>query len=144
MLSRFSTYPASGSVLYLHLLLAQVHLDDLLFLDDLFAEPDLLLEHDSFGDDDLLLEYLYNHLLVLADLRSGGLSPLTRYALDVDLLAHLGHPYLLTLGADLLADVYPACLTLARPHPSFFLAPLYPGFARLPSGVGRPRSPRPP
>ena len=116
-----------GLVLYIDLLLAQVHLDDLFVLDYLFAQPDLLLEYRPFGDHDLLFEDLHDYLF-LTDLGLGGLPTVPRHPLDLDLLALLGDPYLLTLGAYALADLHGAGLAPASTDPNLLLAPLHPEF----------------
>src|SRR5215203_2317699 len=89
---------ALGPVVYVDLLLAHVPLDRLLVLDHVLAHPYLLLNHGTLLDDDLFFDHRHKEL-VLADLGLRGLLALDRHPLDAHLLALLGHPHPLAVGA---------------------------------------------
>src|ERR687885_812597 len=87
-------------------------------------------------DDDLVLGDGHKDL-VFADLGFGCLPAFDRHPLDVDLLAPLGHPDLLTVGPHSLADVQSTGLTLARSGPELLFGPLHPQLVLVPEVVPR-------
>src|SRR5215210_5330110 len=86
---------SAALVVYVHLFLAQVHLDGLLVLHDPLAQPDFLLEHDALGDHDLLLAPLRDpHHLALGVYSLPGAHPtcLTLSDADAGFLLRALHP----------------------------------------------------
>src|SRR5919107_594463 len=118
---------ALGPIVYVDLLLAHVPLDRLLILDHVLAHPYLLLNHGTLLDDDLFFGHRHKEL-VLADLGLRGLLALDRHPLDAHLLALLGDPHPLAVGAHTLAHPHLAGLTLAGADPQLLLGPLHPEF----------------
>src|SRR5215208_567422 len=97
------TIAACGPVLYVHLFLAYVCLDHLLFLDDLLTQADLLLDHRTLFDHNLFLNNGYP-----------------------DLVALLGHSEPFAVGPYPLANLDGSCLALASAGYELLFAPLHP------------------
>jgi hypothetical protein len=115
----------SGLVLYVDLFLAHVLLYYLFVLDGVLAHPYLLLDHRALLGDDLFLGHRHRDLF-LADLGLRRLPALHGHALDADLFAPLGHPYLLALGPYPLSDVDASRFALAGTGPKLLLGALNP------------------
>src|SRR5215204_6425056 len=127
-LSRFpcSSPPSRGGrVLYVYLLAPYVLLDYLLVLDGVLAHPYLFLDHGPLLDDNLVLSHRHSNL-VLADLCLRSLSALDRHPLHADLFVSGGHPYLLAVGSNILADPHLTGFTLSGAGPQLFFGALYP------------------
>src|SRR5215204_3316623 len=117
--------PRRGSVLYVYLLAPYVLLDYLLVLDDVLANSQLFLDYGPFLDDNLILGHRHRNL-VLADLCLRSLSALDRHPLHADLFVSGGHPYLLAVGSNILADPHLTGFTLSGAGPKLFFGALYP------------------
>src|SRR5215203_6510299 len=118
------TAAALGGVFDVDLFAPYVLLDCLGVLHNVLAEADLFLGHGALFDHDLFLGDGHRHL-VLAYLGFGRLA-LYRHPLDRYFLVLGGDLYLLAVGADALADLHGASLTLAGTGPEFLLRALHP------------------
>src|SRR5829696_6974215 len=114
-----------GLIVDLDLLLADVPLYYLLFLDDLLAQVDLLLGNGALLDDDFFLDDGHKELL-LADLALRRLPALNGHPIYVHLLAPLWHLHPLTVGPHPLTYVYAANLALAGTGYKLLFGPLHP------------------
>src|SRR5215207_4541903 len=117
--------PRRGSVLYLYLLAPDVLLDYLLVLDGVLADPYLFLDYRAFLDDDLILGHRHRDL-VLADLCLRSFPALDWHPLYADLLVSGGHPYLLALGSNILANPHLTGFALSGAGAKLCFGALYP------------------
>src|SRR5215217_4649954 len=75
--------------------------------------------------DNLVLGHRHSDL-VLADLCLRSLSALDRHPLHADLFVSGGHPYLLAVGSNILANPHLTGFALSGASPKLFFGPLYP------------------
>src|SRR5919202_4852041 len=110
------------------LLLADILLYHLLFLDNLLAQTDLLFYHRTLLDYDLFLDHRYPDL-VIPDLRLGyrRRTLFNRNAFHTYFLALFGDNDTLAVGSYLLAHAHTPGLAFASTtSPKLLLNPLYP------------------
>src|ERR671932_74954 len=108
------------------LLLADILLYHLLFLDNLLAQTDLLFYHRTLLDYDLFLDDGYPDL-VIPDLRLGYRRTLfNRNAFHTYFLALFRDNEALAVGPHLLANAYAPGLAFASTSPKLLLNPLHP------------------
>src|SRR5919199_2056763 len=113
-------------VINIDLLLADILLYHLLFLDNLLAQTDLLFYHRALLDYDLFLDDGYPDL-VIPGLRLGYRRTLfNRNAFDTYLLTLFGDNEALAVGPHLLANAYAPGLAFASTSPKLLLDPLHP------------------